>query len=71
MSFEYFSAVIRFLVIFAPTTSWWWKETRPSDSKRRVLGLPMSCSSAASRSTRSGPSCSRSIAWSRTVSECS
>ena len=71
MSLEYLSAAIRFLVIFAPTTSWWWKETRPSCSKRRVRGLPMSCSSAASRSTRSGPSSSRSIACSSTISECS
>ena len=55
-SLGYFSAVIRVLVSFAPTTSWWWKETRPSGSKRRVFGLPMSCSSAASRSVRSGPS---------------
>ena len=42
-------------VSFAPTTSWWWKDTPPPGSCRRVAGLPMSCSSAASRSTRSGP----------------
>ena len=34
-----------------PTISWWWKDTRPPASNRRVAGLPMSCSSAASRST--------------------
>ena len=38
----------------APTTSWWWNATLPPGSSDRVLGLPMSCSSAASRSTRSG-----------------
>ena len=39
---------------FAPTTSWWWKVTAPPGSILRVAGLPMSCSSAARRSTRSG-----------------
>ncbi|MDH6190129.1 hypothetical protein M2168_003161 [Streptomyces sp. CZ24] len=47
---------MRFFTILAPTTSWWWKETRPSFSKRRVRGLPMSWRSAASRRVRSGPS---------------
>ncbi len=61
----------------APTTSWWWKLTPPPGSNRRVRGLPMSCSSAARRSTRSGPGTgpsgpsSRAIACSSTVSVCS
>ena len=48
------SAFIRAAASLAPTTSWWWNETPPPGSNRRVLGLPMSCSSAARRSTRSG-----------------
>ena len=31
----------------------WWNSTRPSGSSDRVFGLPMSCSSAASRTARS------------------
>ncbi len=49
------SARSRLATSLAPTTSWWWKLTPPPGSNRRVAGLPMSCSSAASRSTRSGP----------------
>ena len=49
----------RCAVSLAPTTSWWWKLTPPPASNRRVAGLPMSCSSAASRSTRSGPGTGR------------
>ena len=48
------SAVSRFRTSFAPTTSWWWNDTLPPGSNRRVAGLPMSCSSAASRLIRSG-----------------
>ena len=58
-SLENRSAVSRFFTSLAPTTSWWWKDTRPRGSCRRVAGLPMSCSSAASRSTRSGDSAVR------------
>ena len=47
-------AVSRFRASFAPTTSWWWNDTFPPASNFRVAGLPMSCSSAASRLTRSG-----------------
>ena len=67
------SAVSRFRASFAPTTSWWWNETLPPGSNRRVAGLPMSCSSAASRlirSGRSGSRDSRSIACSSTVRLC-
>ncbi len=63
----------RVRAIAAPTTSWWWNATRPSGSRRRVFGLPMSCSSAASLSTRSGSSPyrgSRAMARSSTVSVC-
>ena len=50
------SACSRLRVILAPTTSWWWKLDAAARLERaRVRGLPMSCSSAASRSTRSGP----------------
>ena len=44
---------MRWRVIRAPTTSWWWKVTPPS-TKARVLGLPTSWNRAASRSSRSG-----------------
>jgi hypothetical protein len=37
----------------APTTSWWWNDT-PLGPMERVLGLPMSWSSAASRTTSLG-----------------
>ncbi len=70
----------RLATSLAPTTSWWWKLTPPPGSNRRVAGLPMSCSSAARRSTRSGPGTgpvgcswvpvSSSIAWASTVKEC-
>ena len=56
------SARSRLRTSFAPTTSWWWKLTPPPSSNRRVAGLPMSCSSAASRSVRSGPSVSWAMA---------
>ena len=72
-SFGKRSAVSLRRAIFAPTTSWWWNATRPSGSRDRVLGLPMSCSSAASRSTRSPSSPYRgssSMACRSTVSEC-
>ena len=52
-SFGKRSAVSLFLVSFAPTTSCRWNATRPSGSSSRVFGLPMSCSSAASRTVRS------------------
>ena len=54
-SLEKRSAFIRLRVSLAPTTSWWWKVTVPSASKRRVRGLPTSCISAANRETKSGP----------------
>ena len=50
------SASIRCLVSRAPTTSWWWKLTRPSGPTALVAGLPTSCISAAKRSAKSGPS---------------
>ena len=56
MSLSKRSAFSRFLASFAPTTSWWWKVTTPPGSRRRVAGLPMSCSRAARRRTRSGAS---------------
>src|SRR5660397_184819 len=49
------SALSRLAAILAPTSSWWWNDTVPPGSNLRVAGLPMSCSSAANRSTRSGP----------------
>ena len=68
---------MRLRVIFAPTISWWWKDTEPFGSKRRVAGLPTSCMRAAKRRTKSGagtgPSgpVSRSMACSTTVRVCS
>ena len=50
------SARRRLRASFAPTTSWWWNDTAPPGSSLRVAGLPMSCSSAARRTTRSGES---------------
>jgi hypothetical protein len=55
---------------FAPTDLVVVEADRPSARGGRVSGLPMSCSSAARRSTRSGPSVSRPIACSSTTSEC-
>ena len=70
------SARIRFAVSLAPTTSWWRKLTAPSAPKRRVAGLPTSCTRAEKRRAKSGAGTgpsgpdSSSAACSRTVREC-
>src|SRR4051812_19057007 len=70
-SLGYFRAFIRCLVSRAPTTSWWWKLTRPSRPTALVAGLPTSCISAAIRRTKSGPSSPSSrTAFETTINVC-
>ena len=53
MSLGYRSAVSRFLAIFAPTTSWWWKETRPP--ARSAGSSACRCRAAARPAAAPGP----------------
>ena len=57
------SARIRFRVMRAPTTSWWWNDT-PVSPIERVFGLPTSWNSAASRtSAPAGDFATTAMVW--------